>query len=182
MNPNTPFRLEKLDPETYRHKTRASSLVLIVIFASLAMGCASVFVLLWGQPGSNFRLNLLGVLTGLGLTLALVKFYLSRQPFMREAVYSWRLKRQLMRITNIMHKITPLVEADHTAALSALCFYHRALEQMHYLEGNDVGALELKVEKQQLIEKMQALGLETEITTFDPQWLEQINAQASLKS
>lgn len=182
MKQPAPFRLEKLDPETYRHKTRTSSLILILIFASLAMGCATLFVAWWGQPGSNFRLNLLGVLSGLGLTLLLVKLYLARQPFMREAVYSWQLKRQLMRITNVMHKIKPLVEAEQIAALSALCFYHRALEQMHYLEGNDVGALELKVEKQQLIEKMQALGLETEITTFDPQWLDQINAHAKQQS
>lgn len=166
------FTLQNLDAETFRRKTRTSSLILIVVFAALGMGLSSLFVLLWGTPGgNNFRLNLFGVLTGAAATLLLVRFYLKDQPFMREAVYGWQLKRNLMRITNIMHRVRPLAESGHARALQVLHFYHLALEQMHRLEGNDTALLELKAEKLATERQLQALGMDPDQHSLDPDWL-----------
>ncbi|SFX33768.1 DUF3087 family protein [Marinospirillum alkaliphilum] len=169
------FELQPLDPDNYRQQTRKSSLILIVLFAATGMLLSSLLVLLWGTPGgNNFRLNLLGVALSLGSTLLLVRFYLKDQPFMREAVYGWHLKRNLMRVTNVMHRVKPLAETDHPRALQILRFYQLALEQMHQLEGNDTGLLELKVEKQQTAERMQALGLDPNQTRLDARWISEL--------
>lgn len=170
------FTLKNLDPETYRQRTRKSSLIVIVVFAALAMGLSSALVLLWGVPGgNNFQLNLLGVGLGVITTVLLVRFYLGNQPFMAEALYGWHLKRNLMRVTNIMHRVRPLAESGHPRALQVLRFYHLALEQMHRLEGNDTGVLELRVEKLATEQQMQALGLDTDLQNFDPQWLKELS-------
>ncbi|NLW05925.1 MAG: DUF3087 family protein [Pseudomonadaceae bacterium] len=167
------FTLQNIDPKDYRQRTRKSSLILIVVFASLGMGLSSLLVIIWGTPGGNhFRLNLLGVLLGLAITFLLVKMVFSQQPFMREAVYGWHLKRNLMRVTNKMHSIKTLAATDQAEALKLLHFYHQALEQMHRLEGDDTALLELKVEKLATEQKMQQLGMETNLNYLDPSWLQ----------
>lgn len=169
------FNLQEIDPNNYRQRTRKSSLILIIVFASLGMGLSSLLVIIWGTPGGNhFRLNLLGVLLGLGITFLLVKMVFSKQPFMREAVYGWHLKRNLMRVTNNMHKIKVLAITSQPEALKLLHFYHLALEQMHRLEGDDTALLELKVEKLATEETMQHLGIETNLNHLDPSWLQAI--------
>lgn len=166
------FTLKSLDPIDYRQKTRKSSLILIVVFASLGMGLASLLVIIWGSPGgNNFRLNLLGVLLGLLVTLLLVKLVFSKQPFMQEAIYGWHLKRNLMRVTNKMHAIKALAATNNAEALKLLRFYHLALEQMHRLEGDDTALLELKVEKLATEEKMHSLAINTDLNFLDPAWL-----------
>lgn len=174
------FTLKSLDPIDYRQKTRKSSLILIVVFASLGMGLASLLVIIWGSPGgNNFRLNLLGVLLGLLVTLLLVKLVFSKQPFMQEAIYGWHLKRNLMRVTNKMHTIKALAAADNPNALQLLRFYHLALEQMHHLEGDDTAILELKADKLANEEKMLSLNMNTELTYLDPNWLLAIEQQGT---
>lgn len=172
------FALKSLDPINYRQQTRKSSLILILVFASLGMGLASLLVIIWGTPGaSHFYLNLLGVLLGLATTLLLVKLVFSKQPFMQEAIYGWHLKRNLMRVTNKMHTIKELASENQTQALQLLNFYHLALEQMHQLEGDDTALLELKVEKLATEEKMHSLGINTNLNYLDPAWLLAIEPQ-----
>lgn len=167
------FTLQNLDPTNYRQRTRKSSFILIVLFAALGMGLASLLIIVWGTPGgNNFRLNMLGVLLGLVVTILMVKFIFSKQPFMREAVYGWHLKRNLMRVTNQMHTIKSLAATGHPQALYLLHFYHLALTQMHSLEGDDTALIELKAEKLATEEKMLNLKLDTNLDYLDPAWLQ----------
>lgn len=165
------FQLEQIDPDTYRQKTRKSSFILIIVFASLAMSLASLFVIVAGNSGgSNFKLNLAGVLSGLVVTLILVKFFFSKQPFMYEAAYSWKLKRNLMRITNVMHQVKELSLINQPEAVQLLNFYYLALAQMHRLEGNDPALLEIKVPAQAAAQKMLELGLNPENNQLQDEW------------
>lgn len=167
------FSLQKIDPETYRQNTRKSSFILIVIFASLSMLLAQFLVSQWGtEEGSNFKLNLAGVLLGLAATWLLLKLVLSKQPFMRDAVYGWHLKRHLMLITNKMHVIKEKASNDLPQAVQLLNFYYHALEHMHRLEGNDGEVLELKVDQQAVQQQMQTLGLDAQNTQLQLHWFE----------
>lgn len=59
------FEIQHIDPQLYRQQTRKSTLVVLVIFAVLAMLLSALAVALFGSPqGSNFRWNLGGVLLG----------------------------------------------------------------------------------------------------------------------
>lgn len=175
---NAAFRLQQLDPLTYQRETRKASIIVIIIFAASAMLLSSLLALLFGSSEtSNFKWNLSGVLLGLMFTVILVKHYLCRQPWMHASMYGWRLTRNLMKVTNIMHLVKQGVEAADPAAIRVLRFYHLGLLQMHKLDGNpDHGSSSLVTEINQLLEQMQQLGIDPEQAELPEQLLEQIKS------
>ena len=169
------FTLQPMNPEAYRRDTRRITLIIITIFGLLAMPLSTLAVQLFGEPGGdNFRLNLGGVLLGLLLTIALVRFKLWVQPWMAPAVYGWRLKRSLMSITNVMHHVTAGVAAENPAAFRLLRFYHLGVTQMHQLDGNSSALSQMVREIDQHKARLEALGLPTEFDTLEPEWLVQV--------
>lgn len=166
------FELKPCDPITYRQQTRRSTLIVAVLFMALAMLLSSLAVMLFGEAGGdNFRYNVGGVFAGVLITLALVRGPFWTQPWLAPAVYGWQLKRSLMRVTNVMHKVTDRVQANDPTALKVLRFYHLGLTQMHELDANSSAQAQLVGEIEAHKAKMQALGLDTEQTRFDPSWL-----------
>jgi hypothetical protein len=169
------FQLQELDPQTYRRQTRHIAFALIALFASLAMLLAGLAVYCFGTPGGdNFHLNLGGVFAGLLLTLALVRLKLWTLPWMAPAVYGWQLKRNLMRITNGMHRVSAAVEAGDPLAMRILRFYHLGLGQMHRLDGNSSGQLQLLAEVEAHRQRMLEQGLDPEQRSFDPAWMNRL--------
>ena len=167
------FELKPCDPTTYRQQTRRSTLIIAVVFVALAMLLSSLAVMLFGEPGGdNFRFNVGGVFAGVLVTVALVRGPLWNQPWLAPALYSWQLKRSLMSITNVMHKVTERVQANDPTALKVLRFYHLGLTQMHELDANSSAQAQMVDEIEVHKAKMQALGIDTEQTRFDPAWLE----------
>ena len=167
------FTLQPMNPEAYRRDTRRIAFIVIAIFVLLAMLLSTLAVQVFGEPGGdNFRFNLGGVLLGLLLTIALVRFKLWSLPWMAPAVYGWRLKRSLMSITNVMHQVTAAVEKDDPGAMKLLRFYHLGLSQMHELDGNSSDHSQLIREMDLHKARMEALGIETDQTQLNPAWLE----------
>lgn len=169
------FEIQPRNAETYRQQTRRIAMIVLGLFAVIAMLLSTLAVQVFGEPGgNNFRLNLAGVLAGLAVTVALVRYQFWGQPWMAPAVYGWQLKRSLMRITNVMHHVKAGVGARDPAAMKILRFYHLGLTQMHQLDGN-LGELSQMVrEIDAHRELMEAEGLTIEQTRLDPQWLEAV--------
>lgn len=171
------FELKPCDPVTYRQQTRRSTLIVAVLFVALAMLLSSLAVMLFGSPGAdNFRFNVGGVFAGVLITLALVRGPFWTQPWLAPAVYGWQLKRNLMRVTNVMHKVTQGVQANDPTALKVLRFYHLGLTQMHALDANSSAQAQLVGEMQAHEARMLALGIEIEQTRLDPAWLERVRS------
>ncbi|MEH6563943.1 MAG: DUF3087 family protein [Halopseudomonas sp.] len=171
------FEIEQRDPVLYRQQTRKSTWLVLALFALLAMGLSSVLVAVLGQPEvSNFRWNLTGVLLGLALTVVIVRFGLWHREIMAPAVYGWRLKRSLMRVTNIMHQVKAGVAQHDPEAMQVLRFYHLGLLEMHRLDGNSSALEDLVAEREQLREAMQVQGLQTECYQLHQQWLQAVKA------
>ncbi|MDX5372013.1 MAG: DUF3087 domain-containing protein [Pseudomonadaceae bacterium] len=169
------FEIQPMSPELYRQQTRRSTFVVIAIFLALGMLCATVSTQLLGTPGGdNFKWNLLGVLAGLALTIVLVRQQLWQRPFMAAAVYGWRLKRSLMRVTNVMHHVKAGVAAGDQTAMQLLRFYHLGLTQMHQLDGNSSELSQMVREIDAHREAMEQRGLDTEQKRLDPAWLEAV--------
>ena len=169
------FEIQPMSPERYRKETRTITLAILAIFVLLALTSATVAVKLFGEPGGdNFRWNLLGVLTGLAGTVAIVRLKLWSTPWMAPAVYGWRLKRSLMRVTNQMHQVKAGIEAKDPAAMKLLRFYHLGVTQMHQLDGNLSELSQMVREIDQHREAMEAQGLDIEQSRLDPNWLEAV--------
>jgi hypothetical protein len=176
------FEITPIDPEHYRQQTRRSTLLIALIFLTLAMLCATASTQVFGTPGGdNFRWNLLGVLAGLGLSVALVRLQLWHRPFMAAAVYGWRLKRSLMRVTNVMHHVKAGVAQGDDSAMKLLRFYHLGLTQMHQLDGNSSELSQMVREIDAHREAMQAQGLELEQNRLDPACLERVKGFAATR-
>ena len=171
------FEIQPMSPELYRQQTRRSTLIVAVIFIALAMLLSSLAVMLFGEPGGdNFRFNIGGVAAGVVLTIALVRGPLWSQAWLAPAIYGWQLKRSLMRVTNVMHKVTERVQANDPTAIKLLRFYHLGLTQMHALDANSSAQAQLLSEVEAHKAKMQALGIDTEQTRLDPAWLEHLRS------
>lgn len=165
------FEIKQVDPEAYRRETRRSTLIVVLVFAVLAMGLASLFVKLFGEPGGdNFRWNLGGVIAGLLLAVLLVRLKLWCQPWMASAAYGWQLKRSLMSVTNVMHHVTAGVAAGDPSAMKLLRFYHLGLMQMHQLDGNSSSLNQMLQDVEEHQERMRAQQLDTDQTRLDPSW------------
>ena len=169
------FEIQPMSPELYRQQTRRSTLVIAVLFLALAMLCSTLSTQLLGTPGGdNFKWNLLGVLAGLALTVAIVRQFLWSQPFMAAAAYGWGLKRSLMRVTNVMHHVKAGVAAGDDSAYKLLRFYHLGLQQMYQLDGNSSELSQLVREIDTHRELMEQRGLELEQKRLDPAWIETV--------
>lgn len=169
------FEIQPMNPETYRRQTRRITLGLAVGFILFTLLLSTLTVKLFGTPGGdNFRWNLLGVLTGLALTIALVRLHLWSQPWMAPAVYGWRLKRSLMRVTNVMHHVKTGVAANDPEAMKLLRFYHLGVTQMHLLDGNTSDLSQMVREIDLHREAMLAQGLDPEQNRLEAQWLDAV--------
>lgn len=169
------FEIVPRSPETYRRETRRSTLIVAATFTILAMGLSGLAVALFGEPGGdNLRLNIGGVVAGLALTVALVRLLYWQQPWMASAAYGWRLKRSLMRVTNMMHQVRAGVGAGDPVAIKLLRFYHLGLTQMHQLDGNLTGLSDSVAEIDRHREAMEALGMDIEQNRLESEWLERV--------
>ncbi|MHA6494395.1 DUF3087 domain-containing protein [Pseudomonas borbori] len=174
------FEIQPMNAEIYRQQTRRITLFIAGGFVVLALLLSTAAVKLFGTPGGdNFRWNLMGVLTGLALTIAVVRQYLWSRPWMAPAVYGWRLKRSLMRVTNVMHYVKTGVAAGDPAAMKLLRFYHLGVTQMHQLDGNSSDLSQMVREIDTHREAMLAQGLDTEQRRLDPHWLDVVKQWAA---
>ncbi|MGC5702121.1 DUF3087 domain-containing protein [Pseudomonas sp. NFXW11] len=171
------FVITPQDPETYRRQTRRSTLIIALVFIALAMLFSSASVALFGQPGGdNLVWNAGGVFCGLLISAALVRQVFWKQPWMAAAVYGWRLKRSLMRVTNVMHQVTAGVAAGDPAALKLLRFYHLGLAQMHQLDANSSAHGQMLGEVERHLALLAEKGIDPQQERLDAQWLAAVKA------
>ncbi|EZQ19707.1 DUF3087 domain-containing protein [Halopseudomonas sp. SMJS2] len=170
------FEIQPMDPERYREQTRRSTLIIVALLAVSCVGMATLSIALFGTPGgNNFRWNLGGVLAGLLLAIAIVRFYCWQQPWMASAVYGFRLKRNLMKVTNIMHQVEAGVAANDPTAMRVLRFYHLGVTQMYRLDGNTSALSDMVRQVDEHRERMLAHGLTPEQERLDPAWLSAVS-------
>ncbi|MDC7814771.1 MULTISPECIES: DUF3087 domain-containing protein [Pseudomonas] len=169
------FVITPQDPELYRRQTRRSTLIIALVFIALAMLFSSAAVAVFGQPGGdNLVWNAGGVFTGLVISAVLLRTVFWTQPWMASAVYGWRLKRSLMRVTNVMHHVTAGVAASDPAALKLLRFYHLGLTQMHQLDANSSAHGQMLGEVERHLALLAEQGIDPQQERLEAQWLEAV--------
>lgn len=169
------FEIRSMNAERYRQETRRVAFFVMACFVVQGLLLSTLLVKGFGaEGGDNFYLNLTGVALGVLSTALLVRFQFWEKPWMAAAVYGWRLKRNLMRLTNVMHHIKAGIAADDVAAMSAMRFYHLGLIQMCQLDNNPTGMSHMVHDIDQHAERMTALGLDLEQNRFDENWLVQV--------
>lgn len=177
------FTLELRNPEQYRRETRKSNLIIMGTFAVLAMTLSTLSISIFGNPdGDNLRWNLAGIIAGIIVTTALFKLHFWHKPWMDSARYGWRLKRNLMRVTNILHAVKDGVEQNDPTALRTMRFYHLGLEQMYRLENNESALADLLPESRTHLERLETCQIDPDQNALDHIWVDQLKSAYKKKS
>jgi len=162
------FTIQPIDPIIFRQKTRKATFIIIGIFVVFAAPLSHLMPTVFSEMDINpFILNFSGALLGLAITFWIVKTFYADKDWMKEAMYSWQLKRSLARLYNILTPLKKAVEAKDQKAMEILRFYHLAIEQMYQLENNSHGSIELIAEKEAHEKVMQSLNMDLNQTSFE---------------
>lgn len=165
------FKIEEIDPVYYRKQTRKATLIIMAIFIVIGFITATLAVKWFGEYSSNHLvLNFMGAFVGLLITAAIVKAYFSEKDWMKEAIYAWRLKRNLMYVSNTLANIKEAVENNDKQAMKILRFYHLGLEQMHKLEDNNQALIDVVAEKRALETTLLENNIDLNQYEFDMTW------------
>lgn len=167
------FKLEDIEPKFYQKQTRNATLIVMAIFIVIGLVFANLFPMWLGDYFySTLMLNFMGAFVGLLITAFIARYLFADKPWMHEVMYGWRLKRNLMHVTNRLHHILEATEQGDQQAMKILRFYHLGLGQMHRLDNNSTSLIDLVVEKRNLEKRMTELGLDLNQTEFDQAWVE----------
>ncbi len=162
------FQIKEVDPVLYRSKTKKATIIIMIIFIAIGFLTARYAVKLLGEYSSNLIvLNFLGAFVGLFITFLIVKWFFIDKKWMSETMYGWRLKRNLMYITNVLRHVQEASDSGDIEAMKILRFYHLGLTQMHKLENNSHSLIDLKAEKQVLERSLVEQSINLNQTSFD---------------
>lgn len=133
--------------------------VVIVSLMTLGLACSTLLIVMFGElGGSNFVLNLIGVVVAASLVGLGLRHY-SSHPYMREVMYVWKLKQELNRIYRKYSKVKSAAEENDIGALTIMKFNLEGSYQVYKLDDNDLTLTELKEQMKALDNKIESLGL-----------------------
>jgi hypothetical protein len=165
---NTMFKIKEIDPVYHRKQTRKSTIIIMAMFVIVGFTTANLAVSYFDEYISNHLvLNFLGAFVGLLIIFWVVSTFFKDADWMKEAMYAFRLKRQLMHIYNVMGRLQDAADKGDIEATKILRFYQLGLEQMHKLDNNSYELMELEGQMRELESKMKEMGIEQSQTEFD---------------
>lgn len=155
-----------IDKHRYKSHMKKIMLACVVYLAVVALSVSSVLIAFLGGPeGSNFWLNLAGVIVAAVSLGALFKQFKDHE-FFRECRYVYRLKAQINQIYRRLRELeqaagvvnkdgrAPLsqdkIRYSQAQALQILDWYYRACEQLYRLDDNTITLPELAAKAREI--------------------------------
>ena len=169
------MQLQTIDKATYRKHLNRVIAVVIVALMALGLGCSTLLIVMFGElGGSNFVLNLIGVVVAASLVGLGLRRY-SSHPYMREVMYVWKLKQELNRIYRKHSKVKAAAEENNINALTIMKFNLEGSYQVYKLDDNDLTLTELKAQIEALDNKIASLGLTISADDYNQELLAQLD-------
>ncbi len=168
------MQLQPIDKTRYRKRLNRVIATVIVLLMVLALGSSTLLIALFGElGGSNFFLNLIGVVIAASLVGLILRHFKSH-PYMYEVLYVWQLKQTLNQIYRNTAKIKAAAESNNLNALIIMNFNLKGCAQLYELDDNDLTLAELKQEIKALENKISALGLTINTDDYRPELLAEL--------
>lgn len=153
------MKLRSIDKARYRHHLNIIIVAFVVSFALLALAYGALLIAAFADgSGSNFKLNLIGVILAL-VTCGAVIHHFKHHPFCHEVYYVWQLKQGLNLITRKLAKVKKAVAENDINAIIIFYYYLSASEQLYTLDDNTITMSSLVKEKEKLAERIDSLQL-----------------------
>lgn len=168
--------LQNIDKLTYRKRLNIVIACAIVTLLVFALGTSTLLIQLVGnQNGSNFVLNLVGVIFA-GLTVGIVLYRIRKQPYMAEVVYVWQLKQELNVIYRHSAKLKRALEHDDHNALIINLFNLKGSIQLYELDDNDLTLENLRHEIAEFEKKLEYLDVDISTEDYSRDLLNQLSS------
>lgn len=137
------MQLKEIDKARYSKHFKQMFVGVCLVMLTIALLSSQVLIaLIGGEDGSNFWLNLIGVVIAAFVTGSLIRSY-KNHPWMYELIYVWELKQQLNRIYRKQKAIKAAMEEGDRDAMVIMNFSYQGSKQLYTLDDNTITMDEL---------------------------------------
>lgn len=162
-----------IDKTRYRKQLNLVIGGFIISFALLALLFGQLLIMTFSDGvGSNFRLNLAGVIVAL-VACGLIINHFKNNAFFYEIYYIWQLKQLLNKIYRVLNKLKLAARQDDVTALIILNYYYAGLEKLYLLDDNTLTLSSVRSNQTALNEQLTAKQLAITVADFDHRMLAQ---------
>jgi 4-amino-4-deoxy-L-arabinose transferase-like glycosyltransferase len=167
------MKLHEIDKSRYSKHYKIVFSGIVVVLLGVAVGSSAILIQLFGEPGgSNFWLNLIGVVIAAAVVVTIL-LKIRSHPFMTEVVYVWDLKQVLNRIYRKERKLNSAMQEDNDPdAMVIMNYFYKGSKQLYELDDNRITHDELTDKIRVHDKHLEAAGLSTSTDNFEPSMLE----------
>ncbi len=166
------MQLKQINKERYAKHYKQIMIGAVVVVAAIALILSTLLIQLIGNPGgSNFWLNLTGVVVGGAVVLFLLRRNRDHE-YMQEVVYVWDLKQMLNKIYRKQKKIMAAVESGDREAMVIMNWSYNGSEQLYNLDNNTITMEDLHRSKRTLEQAIEKSGFTVTTEDFQPAMLD----------
>ncbi len=167
------MKLQNIDKSRYSKHFKIVFTCIVIVLVIVSIGSSAILIQLLGNPeGSNFWLNLIGVVIA-AVVIATILLKNRSHPFMTEMVYVWDLKQMLNRIYRKERKLKAAIEdSNDPDALIIMNYFYKGSKQLYELDNNQITHDELIDKIRAHDKRLESAGLSTLSDNFEPSMLE----------
>lgn len=169
------MQLIEIDKDRYKKHYWVVFAIITIALIIISLSSSTLLIQFFSTPDEdNFWYNLAGVVFA-AIVVAISLNKSRHHPYMFEVIYVWELKQQLNRIYRKQNKIQPHIKNNDSNAMIIMNFFYRGSKQLYELDDNTITMDVLKVNIQELDERMEGLGMSLSTDAYDPVMLESFN-------
>lgn len=167
------MQLKEIDKERYSKHFKQMFIGVSVLMLIIAVGSSQLMIeLIGGEEGSNFWLNLAGVVIAAFITGSLIRRY-KNHPWMYELIYVWELKQQLNRIYRKQKAVKAAMQDGNHDAMVIMNFSYQGSKQLYHLDNNTITMDELNAAIRELDSLKEQHNVELSLDDYNPSLLDQ---------
>jgi len=166
------MQLKEIDKARYSKHFKQMFVGVCVLMLTIALLSSQLLIaLMGGEEGSNFWLNLIGVVIAAVVTGSLIRSY-KDHPWMYELIYVWQLKQQLNLIYRKQKAIKAAMEEGDREAMVIMNFSYHGSRQLYQLDDNTITMEELNRSMDELDQLLARYQLEISLEEYRSELLE----------
>jgi len=167
-----------IDKDLYNKRLKIITIAFVAAFALLSIAFGSILIQFFGnttdivvvanmdgEPESNFKLNMAGVIIAL-LLCAAVLHGLRKKPLFEEVYYVWQLKQLHNLVYRKLKTIELHANKGDEKAIAILVQYYTSLKQVYTLDNNDLTMSSVNQSLSQWQEKAEAVSMTVDEAIF----------------
>ncbi|MBN1007197.1 DUF3087 family protein [Amphritea pacifica] len=166
------MQLKQINKERYSKHYKQIMIGVVILLSVIALSVSTLLIQLIGnQDGSNFWLNVAGVVVAAVVVVSLLRRYRDHE-YMYEVIYVWDLKQMLNKIYRKQKKIKAAIETGDRDAMVIMNWSYNGSEQLYNLDNNTITMDDLHRTMRELQQTIEEHGYSVTTDEFRPEMLD----------